>query len=141
MVCESDQSGRSVLTLRSYRGASSERRPGAVKILENVAKPALIALVVYAIVAVIVTRGVILDPGLSVFQKIAQAMIVWFIPVLGMSAVLLMQGNSHTRAEMKSLVPFPFYLVAPAKLGDGSLSPHPQDGAGEYCGTDAADGD
>ena len=77
-------------------------------------KPVLVALVAYAMIALILTRGVLVDSGLSVFQKIAQAIIIWVIPVFGMSIVLLMQGNNHTRAEMKGLVPFPFYLAAPA---------------------------
>ena len=81
------------------------------------------------------------DSSLSVFQKIAQTMIIWLIPLLGMSVVLLMQGNNHTRAEMKNLVPFPFYLVAPARQSNGSLSSTAHDGAGDYCGTDAADAD
>jgi len=101
----------------------------------------LIALSAYALIALILTRGVVADSGLSVFQKIAQTIIIWFIPVLGMSVVLLMQGNNHTRAEMKTLVPFPFYLVAPAVQRDGSLSSPVQDGAGDYCGPDAADAD
>lgn len=99
------------------------------------------ALVGYAIIAVIVTRGVFADTGLSFFQKVAQTMIIWVIPVLGMSIVLLMQGNNHTRAEMKSLVPFPFYLVAPSSPGDGSLSGTAYDGAEDHCGADAADAD
>lgn len=58
-----------------------------------------------------------------------------------MSLVLLMQGNNHTRAEMKGLVPFPFYLAAPPEQRDGSLSSPAQDGAGDHCIADAADGD
>ena len=57
--------------------------------------------------------------------------IIWLIPILGKSVVLLMQANNHTRAEMKSLVPFPFYLAAPAGQSDGSLSSPAQDGAGD----------
>jgi hypothetical protein len=101
----------------------------------------LIALSAYVLIALILTRGVIADSGLSVFQKIAQTMIIWLIPVFGMCVVLVMQGNNHTRAEMKSLVPFPFYLAAPAVKSDGSLSSPAQDGAADYCGPDAADGD
>ncbi len=110
-------------------------------ILEYLDKPVLVTLGAHALVALILTRGLLVDSGLSVFQKIAQAVIVWLIPVFGMSVVLLMQGNNHTRAEMKSLVPFPFYLAAPAGQSDGSLSSPAQDGAGDYCGPDAVDGD
>lgn len=101
----------------------------------------LIALIGYALVAIIVTRGVIADSGLSVLQKVAQSMIIWLIPVFGMSIVLLMQGNNHTRTEMKKLVPFPFYLAAPARPIDGSLSGIAHDDAGDHCAADAADGD
>jgi hypothetical protein len=104
-------------------------------------KPVLVALVAYAMIALILTRGVLVDSGLSVFQKIIQAIIIWVIPVFGMSIVLLMQGNNHTRAEMKGLVPFPFYLAAPAHQSDGSLSSYVQDGAGDNCGPDVGDGD
>lgn len=104
-------------------------------------KTILIALFGYALVAVIVTRGVVADNGLSAFQKLTQSSIVWLIPVFGMSIVLLMQGNNHTRAEMKRLVPFPFYLAAPARRSDGSLSSIAHDDAGGHCAADAADGD
>ena len=104
-------------------------------------RPVLIALGVYAVVALIITRGVAADAGLTIPQKIVQVLIIWFVPVFGMCAVLLMQGNNHTRAEMRSLVPFPFYLASPSRPGDGSLASTAQDGAGDHCGTDAADGD
>jgi hypothetical protein len=92
-------------------------------------------------IAIILTRGVITDPGLSILQRVAQSVIIWLIPVFGMIIVLLMQGNNHTRAEMKGLVPFPFYLVAPAVRQDGTLSSVAQDGAGDHCIGDAADCD
>lgn len=107
----------------------------------NVDRPVLIALFAYALVAIIVTRGVVADTGLSVFQKVTQSLIIWLIPAFGMSIVLLMQGNNHTRAEMKKLVPFPFYLAAPARQVDGSLSSIAHDDAGGHCAADAADAD
>ena len=110
-------------------------------ILESLDKPVVVALGVYAITALILTRGILADSGLSVFQKIVQTMIIWLIPVFGMIVVLLMQGNNHTRAEMKRLVPFPFYLAAPSGESDGSLSSPVQDGAGDHCGPGAVDGD
>lgn len=112
-----------------------------IETLGNLGKPVLLALVFYAVVALILTRGVIADPGLSGFQKIAQTMIIWLIPVIGMSVVLLMQGNSHTRDEMKRLVPFPFYLTASSRPGDGSLAGSIHDTAVGHCGADAGDAD
>jgi len=114
---------------------------GAKKSFGNVDKPVLIAIGVYAVVGLTITRGVAADPGLTVLQKIVQVLIIWIVPLIGMCVVLLMQGNNHTRAEMKSLVPFPFYLASPSIPGDGSLAGSVQDGAGDHCGADAADGD
>ena len=112
-----------------------------MKIIENADKPVLIAIGVCAVVGLIVTRGVAADAGLTIFQKLIQVLIIWIVPVFGICAVLLMQGNNHTRAEMRSLVPFPFYLVSPSRPGDASLVAPGQDGAGDNCGADAADGD
>ena len=109
--------------------------------LVDIEKPILIMLGLYVVVGLIVTRGIVLDTGLTILQKVAQILIIWLIPVFGMCFVLLLQGNSHTRSEMKDLVPFPFYLVAHARPGDGSLASFAQDGAGEHCGSDAADAD
>lgn len=136
-----DISGDRERALLSLYSQSREWQSGTPTMLENLDKPILVALCVYALIALILTRGVIVDPGLTIFQKIAQAMIVWLIPVLGLCVVLFMQGNNHTRAEMRKLVPFPFYLAAPAVRSDGSLASSAQDGAGDYCGLDAADGD
>ena len=102
----------------------------------------LIAAGAYLAIVLIVTRGVLLDPGLSPFQKLAQTTIVWLVPVFGMTVVLLMQGNNHTRDEMKTLVPFPFYLAASTSAStNGSLASPPHDGYDVGCGADAADGD
>ena len=79
------------------------------------------------------------DSGLGAIQKIAQTLIIWLIPVFGMSLVLLLLGNGHTRDDMKRLVPFPFYLIAPAQPRDGALTPSAQDGYMDNCGD--ADGD
>lgn len=114
---------------------------GVNEILGDIEKPIIMILGVYVVVGLIITRGIVVDAGLTVFQKVAQTLIIWLVPVFGMCVVLLMQGNNHTRSEMKSLVPFPFYLVAQSGPRDGSLASLVQDGAGDLCGSDAADGD
>ena len=109
--------------------------------LGDIENPIIMMLGVYVLIGLIVTRGIVLDAGLTVLQKVAQILIIWLIPVLGVCLVLVMQGNNHTRSEMKNLVPFPFYLVAHSRPVDGSLASLAQDGAGEHCGGEAADGD
>ena len=59
----------------------------------------------------IVMIGVLRDPGLSIFQKTGQILIIWLLPVIGAAGVLFFLGQNHTRAEMRSLVPFPFHMV------------------------------
>jgi len=111
------------------------------EILGDIEKPIIMMLGVYVVIGFIITRGIVVDAGLTVFQRVAQTLIIWLVPVFGMCVVLLMQGNNHTRSEMKSLVPFPFYLVAQTRPRDGSLASLVQDGAGDHCGSDIADGD
>ncbi len=59
----------------------------------------------------IVTLAISRDDGLSPPQKLAQILIVWILPFLGSLAMLALVGSYHTRDEMKSMVPFPFYLA------------------------------
>ena len=66
---------------------------------------------VYVLFNLIVTRGLLLDSGLTGKQKLLQALMSWFIPVIGGCLVIVMQGQSHTRSEMKALVPYPFYFA------------------------------
>jgi hypothetical protein len=76
---------------------------------------------------VVVSRGVILDSGLSWSQKSLQLAVIWLIPVIGGAVVLAMQGQNHTVKEMRSLYPFPFYFAGykppykdpGPKFGDG----------------------
>lgn len=68
----------------------------------------LAALVVFNL---IIVRSLWLDDGLSKAQKLAQGLLIWLLPLFGGSIVLAMQGQNHSRAEMTSLAPFPFYLV------------------------------
>lgn len=89
-----------------------------------------IALFVYLVFVLIVTRSVLKDSGLTGAQKTLQVVLVWIIPVLGPCAVLGFQGLSHSREEMKTLVPSPFHLVGYTKPRGESYR---EDGEG-VCG-------
>lgn len=65
-------------------------------------------LVVLNLVAMV---GVWRDPGLSSFQKLGQSLLIWLLPALGTSIVLVFLGQNHTREEMRSLVPPPFHMI------------------------------
>lgn len=69
------------------------------------------ALAVYGIFNLVVCRSLWLDGGLTRAQKLAQGLLAWAIPIVGGGIVLAMQGQNHSREEMKLLTPFPFYLV------------------------------
>lgn len=93
---------------------------------------------------VIVSRGVLLDDGLTWIQRILQILIVWILPIIGSAIVLLMQGQSHSRSEMRSLVPFPLYFVGydkplggpDQKYGEGGAE-NSEGSCGEgSCGSD-----
>ena len=75
---------------------------------------ALFLISVYVLFSLIVTRGLILDNGLTAKQKVLQALMTWFIPIIGGCFVIAMQGQNHSRSEMKALMPFPFYLAGHA---------------------------
>ena len=64
-----------------------------------------------AVLNLVVMVGVWRNPGLSGFQKLGQSILIWLLPVIGASIVLAFLGQNHTRDEMRSLVPFPFYMV------------------------------
>jgi hypothetical protein len=64
-----------------------------------------------AVLNLVVMVGVWRNPGLSGFQKFGQSILIWLLPVIGASIVLAFLGQNHTRDEMRSLVPFPFYMV------------------------------
>ena len=59
----------------------------------------------------IVTIAISRDDGLSPPQKFAQILIVWILPFIGSLAMLALIGSYDTQDEMKSMVPFPFYLA------------------------------
>lgn len=66
---------------------------------------------VYLLFNLVVTRGLLLDDGLTGKQKLIQALMSWLIPIIGGCVVIVMQGQNHTRSEMKALMPSPFYFV------------------------------
>lgn len=59
-----------------------------------------------------VTWALLRDDGATILQKLFQFFVIWLLPVLGGGFILALVGSHHTRAEMKSMVPFPFYLAA-----------------------------
>lgn len=71
----------------------------------------MVLLAVLVVFNLIIVRSLWLDDGLSKGQKLAQGLLIWLLPMFGGSIVLAMQGQNHSRTEMMSLAPFPFYLV------------------------------
>ena len=59
----------------------------------------------------VATLAVSRDDGLSPVQKFVQVLIIWTLPFLGGLAMLSLVGSYHSREEMRSMVPFPFYMV------------------------------
>ena len=70
---------------------------------------------VVVVLNVVVSFALYRDGGLNGLQKIAQAAIVWLLPVVGAVSILMLIASHHSRSEMKRLVPFPLYLAAPAR--------------------------
>ena len=82
--------------------------------------PLFLAVLGFVVVLnLVVTVGLIRDDGVTNLQKVAQAMLVWLLPIVGAGIVLAVIGSHHTKDEMKSLVPFPFYLAAYQKRDSG----------------------
>ena len=82
-------------------------------ILEAVHPAVLIAGGVLFIFNLGVSWALIRDDGATTLQKVFQFFVIWLLPLLGGGFILSLIGSHHTRAEMKSMVPFPFYLAAP----------------------------
>ena len=84
-----------------------------------------------------VTLALIRDDGVTSLQRTVHALVIWLIPILGGALILALVGSHHTKDEMKSMVPFPFYLagVPHPKTPYGS---NPIDGGGGEgsCGGD-----
>ena len=80
--------------------------------ITNVHPSVLFGLVLLLLFNLGVTWALIRDHGVTVPQKFGQTLIIWLLPVVGGVLILSLVGSHHTRAEMKSMVPFPFYLAA-----------------------------
>jgi len=104
----------------------------------------LTILVVCLLFNLVVTWSLIHDDGLSAKQKIYQTLLTWIVPIIGGSVVLAMQGQNHSRQELKSILPFPFYLVGhvdhasnPFKTGGSDGAEYSEGSCGEgTCGSD-----
>ncbi len=83
-------------------------------------------LATYAVFNLIISRGVIKDAGINPRQTLAQILLTWLVPIVGACIVLAMLGQHHTREEMRTLVPFPFYFAGYTKLRE-----NPYDSGGE----------
>ena len=85
------------------------------------------------IVLLVLNAGVTLalarDDGLSPLQKSFQIFVVWALPILGGVLMLALVGSHHTRDELKSMAPFPFYLAGRPHLKT-PVAPNPIDGHG-----------
>ena len=53
--------------------------------------------------------GLFRDASLTTFQKISQFIIALLIPVIGPALILCVIVSSHSREELKAILPFPFY--------------------------------
>ncbi len=104
----------------------------------------LIALAVLGVFNLGVTWALIQDHGVTPAQKFGQTLVIWLLPVVGGILILSLVGSHHTRAEMKEMVPFPFYLAAADareenknrdNLGSGDYPAERSDAEG-VCGSD-----
>lgn len=113
-------------------------------IFDNVNPPFLIAGAIFLVFNLVVTWALIRDDGTTVFQKSFQFFVIWLLPVLGGALILALVGSHHTRADMRSMVPFPFYLAAPKPKAASSgrnetmAADYPVDSGGGdgACGSD-----
>lgn len=105
--------------------------------------PAILAAIgALLLINTVVTVGLIKDVAATAFQKLAQGLVIWIIPFVGAGLILAFIGSHHSRKEMRSLVPFPFYLAAYKKPDwrespnvDGSCGGAPEVSCGEGgCG-------
>ena len=99
----------------------------------------LVAVGVVVLLNIIVTIGLVRDDGTTPFQKSVQGLMIWIVPFLGAGIILTVIGSHHDREEMKSLVPFPFYLAAYRKP-EGRESPNADPAGGVVDGTCGAGG-
>ncbi|MEQ9566369.1 MAG: hypothetical protein RLN85_11245 [Pseudomonadales bacterium] len=87
-------------------------------IFGNVNPTFLIAGATFLAFNLVVTWALIRDDGATVFQKSLQFFVIWLLPVLGGALILALVGSHHTRAEMRSMVPFPFTAAENNQLSE-----------------------
>ncbi len=66
---------------------------------------------VFLLLDAIVTRALLRDSNITTAQRIFQIAFVWLVPFVGAIAVYFVLAYHHTKEEMRSLLPFPFYLI------------------------------
>jgi len=76
-----------------------------------------------------VTLALARDDGLSPVQKSVQIVVVWVLPFIGGVLMLALVGSHHTRDELRSMAPFPFYLAGRPHLKT-PVAPNPIEGHG-----------
>ena len=101
-----------------------------------IAVGAFVAIALLIILNLAVSRGITRDSTITVPQKCAHVLAVWILPLLGGIFALAFLATHHSRRELKSIVPFPFYLAAPDTRVDypTSSSASPNDIAEGVCG-------
>ena len=86
---------------------------------------------------VAVTVGISKDDTVTGLQKTAHIVVIWLLPIIGGVISLGFLATHHQRDEMKSLVPFPFYLAAAKESGEANAAFSASDNFPEgVCGDD-----
>ena len=75
----------------------------------------VIAAAVVVVFNVFVSVAVFRDVGTTPYQKIVKLLVIWLFPIFGGVLMLVLVASHYTRDEMKSLVPFPFYMASVSK--------------------------
>lgn len=112
--------------------------------IENLHPVVLAGLAVLLLLNIVATVALFRDHGVTPLQRAAQTLFIWLLPVAGGLVILFLVGSHHTREEMRSMVPFPFYLASAAPQRDNSnrdefgSGDHPLEGGGGEgsCGSD-----
>ena len=91
-------------------------------------RPLTILLGLHVFLSLVLSQGLVRDDGLTAGQKLGQIVLVWFLPLIGAAIVLAMQGQNHSRSELKALLPFPFWYAGFPDMKRSPNSPSPQDG-------------
>ena len=63
----------------------------------------------------VITRALLHDSSITTAQRFFQLAFVWLVPFIGAIAVYFVLAY-HPKEEMRSLLPFPFYLIYRAPI-------------------------